>query len=79
MFSPGHTPASITYMICDASFIHDTMFMPDDGTARADFAGGDARLLWHSIQAILSLPAETRLFTGHDYQSAGREPRGAGS
>ncbi|MGE8941965.1 MBL fold metallo-hydrolase [Leptospira interrogans] len=74
MFSPGHTLASITYVIGDAAFIHDTMFMPDSGTARADFPGGSAKTLWKSIQAILALPDETRLFTGHDYQPGGREP-----
>jgi glyoxylase-like metal-dependent hydrolase (beta-lactamase superfamily II) len=74
MFSPGHTLASITYVIGDAAFIHDTMFMPDSGTARADFPGGSAKTLWKSIQAILTLPDETRLFTGHDYQPGGREP-----
>ncbi len=73
MFSPGHTLASITYVIGDAAFVHDTLFMPDGGTARADFPGGDARALWRSIQAILALPEETRLFTGHDYQPGGRE------
>ena len=73
MFSPGHTLASITYVIGDAAFIHDTLFMPDSGTARADFPGGSARALWRSIQAILALPDETRLFTGHDYQPGGRE------
>ena len=75
MFSPGHTLASITYVIGDAAFVHDTLFMPDGGTARADFPGGDAATLWRSIQAILSLPDETRIFTGHDYQPGGREPR----
>lgn len=75
IFSPGHTLASVTYVIGDAAFVHDTMFMPDSGTARADFPGGDAQALWHSIQAILSLPADTRLFTGHDYQPDGRHPR----
>jgi uncharacterized protein (TIGR01244 family) len=74
MFSPGHTLASITYVIGDAAFMHDTMFMPDSGTARADFPGGDASALWRSIQAILSLPEQTRLFTGHDYQPGGRAP-----
>jgi glyoxylase-like metal-dependent hydrolase (beta-lactamase superfamily II) len=74
MFSPGHTLASITYVIGDAAFVHDTLFMPDAGTARADFPGGDARQLWQSIQRILSLPDETRLFTGHDYQPGGRPP-----
>ncbi|MCK8787549.1 MBL fold metallo-hydrolase [Roseomonas sp. NAR14] len=75
LFSPGHTLASITYVIGDAAFVHDTLFMPDGGTARADFPGGSARRLWHSIQEILALPEETRLFTGHDYQPGGREPR----
>jgi glyoxylase-like metal-dependent hydrolase (beta-lactamase superfamily II) len=75
LFSPGHTLASITYLIGDAAFIHDTMFMPDGGTARADFPGGNAAILWRTIQTILSLPDETRLFTGHDYQPGGREPR----
>jgi hypothetical protein len=75
MFSPGHTLASITYVIGDAAFIHDTIFMPDSGTARADFPGGNASALWRSIQTILSLPDETRLFTGHDYRPGGREPR----
>jgi glyoxylase-like metal-dependent hydrolase (beta-lactamase superfamily II) len=74
VFSPGHTPASITYVIGDAAFVHDTLFMPDSGTARADFPGGSAKLLWNSIQKILSLPDETRIFTGHDYQPGGREP-----
>ena len=75
IFSPGHTLASVTYVIGDAAFVHDTIFMPDSGTARADFPGGDARVLWSSIQAILALPDETRLFTGHDYQPEGRAPR----
>lgn len=74
MFSPGHTLASITYVIGEAAFVHDTLFMPDSGTARADFPGGSARVLWNSIQALLALPDETRLFTGHDYQPGGREP-----
>ncbi|MDR6292315.1 MULTISPECIES: MBL fold metallo-hydrolase [Inquilinus] len=75
LHSPGHTLASITYVVGDAAFIHDTLFMPDGGTARADFPGGDARRLWASIQQILALPDDTRLFTGHDYQPGGREPR----
>jgi glyoxylase-like metal-dependent hydrolase (beta-lactamase superfamily II) len=74
MFSPGHTLASATYVIGDAAFIHDTLFMPDSGTARADFPGGSAKRLWRSIQDILALPEETRLFTGHDYQPGGRAP-----
>lgn len=73
LFSPGHTLASISYVVGDAAFIHDTMFMPDSGTARADFPGGNAHRLWQSIQAILALPIETRLFTGHDYMPGGRE------
>ncbi|WP_131196294.1 bifunctional sulfur transferase/dioxygenase Blh [Lichenihabitans psoromatis] len=73
--SPGHTLASITYLIGDAAFVHDTVFMPDSGTARVDFPGGSASDLWHSIQEILGLPDETRLFTGHDYQPGGRHPR----
>jgi uncharacterized protein (TIGR01244 family) len=75
LFSPGHTLASITYVVGDAAFVHDTLFMPDSGTARADFPGGDARILWKSIQDILALPDETRIFTGHDYQPDGRAPR----
>ena len=75
LFSPGHTLASITYVIGDAAFVHDTLFMPDGGTARADFPGGSAKTLWASIQDILALPDETRVFTGHDYQPCGREPR----
>jgi glyoxylase-like metal-dependent hydrolase (beta-lactamase superfamily II) len=75
VFSPGHTLASITYLIGDAAFVHDTLFMPDSGTARADFPGGDAKQLWKSIQVILALPDETRVFTGHDYQPGGRHPR----
>ncbi|MDQ2067955.1 MBL fold metallo-hydrolase [Xinfangfangia sp. CPCC 101601] len=74
MLSPGHTLASVTYVIGDAAFVHDTLFMPDSGTARADFPGGSAKALWDSIQAILALPDATRLFTGHDYQPGGREP-----
>nr|WP_281493666.1 MBL fold metallo-hydrolase [Ancylobacter koreensis] len=74
MFSPGHTLASVTYVIGNAAFVHDTLFMPDSGTARADFPGGSAKALWRSIQDILALPDETRLFTGHDYQPGGRAP-----
>ena len=74
LFSPGHTLASITYVIGDAAFVHDTLFMPDSGTARADFPGGCAARLYKSIMEILSLPDETRIFTGHDYQPGGREP-----
>jgi len=75
LFSPGHTLASISYVVGDAAFVHDTLFMPDSGTARCDFPGGSAARLWTSIQEILSLPDETRLFTGHDYQPGGREVR----
>jgi glyoxylase-like metal-dependent hydrolase (beta-lactamase superfamily II) len=75
LFSPGHTLASITYIIGDAAFVHDTLFMPDSGTARADFPGGSAKTLWASIQDICTLPDSTRVFTGHDYQPGGREPR----
>ncbi|MYL24689.1 MBL fold metallo-hydrolase [Vreelandella massiliensis] len=75
MFSPGHTLASITYVVGEAAFVHDTLFQPDFGTARADFPGGSAKVLWDSIQAILTLPDDTRLFTGHDYMPDGREPQ----
>lgn len=73
LFSPGHTLASITYVIGDAAFVHDTLFMPDSGTARTDFPGGSAARLWHSIQGILALPEDTRVFVGHDYQPGGRQ------
>jgi glyoxylase-like metal-dependent hydrolase (beta-lactamase superfamily II) len=75
MFSPGHTLCSITYLVGDAAFIHDTLFMPDSGTARTDFPGGSARALWQSIQRIMALPDDTRLFTGHDYRPGGRDPQ----
>jgi len=75
MATPGHTPACITYVIGDAAFIGDTMFAPDYGTARCDFPGGDARTLYRSIQRILGLPPETRLFQCHDYPPDGREPK----
>jgi len=65
--TPGHTPACVTYRIDDAAFVGDTLFMPDYGSARADFPGGDARTLYRSIRRILDLPADTRLFVGHDY------------
>jgi glyoxylase-like metal-dependent hydrolase (beta-lactamase superfamily II) len=75
MFSPGHTLASITYVVGDDSaFVHDTLMYPDSGTSRADFPGGNARTLYQSIQAILALPSATRLFVGHDYCNEGREP-----
>lgn len=69
---PGHTPACVAYVIGDAVFVGDTMFMPDYGTARADFPGGDARTLYKSARRLLSLPAETRLFMCHDYLPEGR-------
>ena len=71
--TPGHTPACVTYVIGDAAFIGDTLFMPDYGTARTDFPGGDASGLYHSIQTLLSLPKSTRLFTGHDYKTEKRD------
>ena len=71
--TPGHTPACVSYRIGDAVFVGDTLFMPDYGTARTDFPGGDARQLYRSIQRILSLPRETRLFLCHDYKAAGRD------
>lgn len=73
MHTPGHTPACSTYVIGDAAFVGDTLFMPDYGTARCDFPGGDAGTLYRSIRRILSLPAETRLFTCHDYKAPGRD------
>jgi glyoxylase-like metal-dependent hydrolase (beta-lactamase superfamily II) len=72
LYTPGHTPACITYVIGDAAFVGDTLFMPDGGTARADFPGGDAATLYHSIEKILALPPETRLFVCHDYGPNGR-------
>ncbi|KJD18055.1 MULTISPECIES: MBL fold metallo-hydrolase [Halomonas] len=73
LHTPGHTPACLTYVIGDAAFVGDTLFMPDYGTARCDFPGGDARTLYHSIQKVLSLPEQTRLFLCHDYKAPGRE------
>jgi glyoxylase-like metal-dependent hydrolase (beta-lactamase superfamily II) len=73
IYTPGHTPACVSYRIGDAVFVGDTLFMPDYGTARADFPGGDAHALYHSIQRILGLPAETRLFMCHDYKAPGRD------
>lgn len=73
MLSPGHTPGSITYICGDAAFIHDTLMQPDVGTSRADFPGGDPEQLWDSIQDILALPPETRLFVGHDYGARDRD------
>ncbi|MGF1563142.1 MAG: MBL fold metallo-hydrolase [Geminicoccaceae bacterium] len=71
--TPGHTPACMTYVIGDAAFVGDTLFMPDFGTARCDFPGGDARTLYKSIQKIFALPDETRLFMCHDYKAPGRD------
>lgn len=73
MHTPGHTPACLTYVIGDAAFVGDTLFMPDFGTARCDFPGGSAEDLYNSIQRILALPDETRIFVGHDYKAPGRE------
>jgi len=73
LHTPGHTPACLTYVIGDAAFVGDTLFMPDYGTARCDFPGGDAGTLWDSIQKVLSLPDDTRLFMCHDYKAPGRE------
>lgn len=73
IYTPGHTPADVSYRIGDAVFVGDTLFMPDYGTARADFPGGDARQLYRSIRKLLALPGETRLFMCHDYKAPGRE------
>lgn len=70
---PGHTPADMAYLIGDAVFVGDTLFMPDVGTARCDFPGGDAHMLYRSIRKLLALPADTRLFMCHDYPPQGRE------
>jgi glyoxylase-like metal-dependent hydrolase (beta-lactamase superfamily II) len=75
MHTPGHTPACMTHIMGDAAFVGDTLFMPDGGSARADFPGGDAGQLWDSIQRVLSLPDETRLFMCHDYGPNGRDIR----
>jgi glyoxylase-like metal-dependent hydrolase (beta-lactamase superfamily II) len=72
LHTPGHTPACVTYVIGDAAFVGDTMFMPDYGTARADFPGGSAHMLYGSIRKILDLPPKTRIFVGHDYLPEGR-------
>ncbi|WP_435136952.1 MBL fold metallo-hydrolase [Pseudopelagicola sp. nBUS_19] len=72
LHTPGHTPACLTYVIGDAAFVGDTLFMPDFGTARCDFPGGSSEELFNSIQKILSLPDETRIFVGHDYKAPGR-------
>ena len=73
LHTPGHTPACLTYVIGDAAFVGDTRFQPDFGTARCDFPGGSARDLYRSIQRILALPDDTRIFTCHDYKAEGRE------
>lgn len=73
LHTPGHTPACLTYVIGDAAFVGDTLFMPDFGTARCDFPGGSAATLYDSVQRILDLPDETRIFVGHDYKAPGRE------
>jgi glyoxylase-like metal-dependent hydrolase (beta-lactamase superfamily II) len=73
LHTPGHTPACLTYVIGDAAFVGDTLFMPDFGTARCDFPGGSAETMWDSIQKILALPDETRIFVGHDYKAEGRD------
>lgn len=71
--TPGHTPACLTFVIEDAAFVGDTLFMPDFGTARCDFPGGSSETLYQSIQKILSLPDSTRIFVGHDYKAPGRD------
>ena len=73
LHTPGHTPACLTYVIGDAAFVGDTLFMPDYGTARCDFPGGSAKMLYASIQKILTLPDDTRIFVGHDYKPEGRD------
>jgi len=73
MHTPGHTPSCVTFVAGDAAFVGDTLFMPDYGTARTDFPGGDAAILYRSIRRILSLPAETRIFLCHDYKAPGRD------
>lgn len=73
LYTPGHTPACVTYVIGDAAFVGDTLFMPDFGTARTDFPGGDAAALYDSIQKIFALPGATRLFMCHDYKAPGRD------
>ncbi len=75
MYTPGHTPACMVHVIGDAAFVGDTLFMPDGGSARADFPGGDAATLYDSIQKVLALPDAMRLFMCHDYGPNGREIR----
>ncbi len=73
LHTPGHTPACLTYVVGDAAFVGDTLFMPDFGTARCDFPGGSSEQLYDSVQKILALPDETRIFVGHDYKAPGRD------
>lgn len=73
LHTPGHTPACLTYVIADTAFVGDTIFQPDFGTARCDFPGGSAETMWDSVQRILTLPDETRIFTCHDYKAKGRD------
>lgn len=73
LHTPGHTPACLTYIIEDAAFVGDTLFMPDFGTARCDFPGGSSQTLYESIQKIFALPDETKIFVGHDYKAPGRD------
>ena len=73
LHTPGHTPACLTYVVGDAAFVGDTLFMPDFGTARCDFPGGSAAVMYASVQRILALPDETRVFVCHDYKAPGRE------
>ncbi|GAA4218433.1 glyoxylase-like metal-dependent hydrolase (beta-lactamase superfamily II) [Sagittula marina] len=73
LHTPGHTPACLTYIIGDAAFVGDTLFMPDFGTARCDFPGGSSETLYDSVQKILALPDDTRIFVGHDYKAPGRD------
>ena len=72
LHTPGHTPACVSFIVDGNAFVGDTLFMPDYGTARCDFPGGDAEMLYHSIEKILSLPADTQIFVGHDYKAGGR-------
>ena len=73
LHTPGHTPACLTYVIGDAAFVGDTLFMPDFGTARCDFPGGSAETMYESVQKILARPDDTRIFVGHDYKAPGRD------
>ncbi|MDE2254664.1 MAG: MBL fold metallo-hydrolase [Betaproteobacteria bacterium] len=75
MHTPGHTPACIVYVVGDCAFVGDTLFMPDYGTARCDFPGGDAHILYRSVHKIFALPPQTKLYMCHDYMPGGREPR----